>query len=110
MHPGGETTVDLRNSIRVFPLADAFLPCGGQLIGHAFHEILGIEHTQPLEKLRIAQSSLRHRWNLKQDMEVVRHHAVGKHPAAAEILHHPHEHPEFPPLLIPEHEPPVNHP
>jgi len=40
-------------------------------------------------------------------MEMVRHHAVGKHPATREILIHPHEHPERFPLLIAKHKSPI---
>ena len=43
-------------------------------------------------------------------MEMIGHQAVGKDPAAGEILRHAHQRPELFLLLRPEREAPVDHP
>ena len=54
--------------------------------------------------------ALRHRRHFQQQVDVVAHQAVGQHPAAREVLIHPHQGAELLLLVLPERKPPLHHP
>ncbi len=110
VHPASETPVNLLHAADVAVHQSTLATSRRQFFRHPLDETIAIQSPKPFEQLPVRDPSLRHRRNLQKDVKMVRHHAVGKHPAAAEVLVHPHEHPEHLTFLVSEHEAPVHHP